>query len=178
MIEIKKFSESNSSEFINNLSEILAKKFNCEVQDLPDNYNKKCQWGLLYLLENGSLDDYYLMFRQGRIWAGIGGIIRFYDNQKIYQAAFRGFSCASEQYKSLGMKTLVHKYITAEQIEIARKKSCDKVIMSFNEHNHRLFEITHRYIMPRACPEIKWEISEQPVIFNHVPQWLMMHRFS
>lgn len=178
MIKLEKFSESDPQEFIQKLTDILLKKFNCGINDLPQNYNNKWRWGLLYLLANRKLDDYYLLYHCDQIWAGAGGRVRYFNEEKIYQAAFRGFSFANEHYKSLGMKNLFHRYITAEQINRAKICQCKKVIISYNEENKKLFEISHKYIIPRSLPNYIWTASTEPTLFNNINQWLITHEIQ
>ena len=175
MIKIDRLSQCDRGEFVKKLEFILVDKFNCLIEELPKNYGRSWYWGLLSLIENDVIDDYYLLYYNDKIWAASGGIIRNYKNELIYQAAFRGFSCASIQYRGIGMKSLLHKHVTSEQIIDAKKKQCDKVIISFNIHNSKLFHVTHKYIMPRALPGVAWTISDSPTIFNKVEQFLMVH---
>ena len=175
MIRLEKLTSENRYEFAKTLEEILTYKFNCHVDDLPKNYSRNWEWGLLNLIENGRLTDYCLLYLNDKIWAGSGGRVRNFNGKKIYQVAFRAFSCATDQYKALGMKSLFHKYMTLEQIANAKKYDCQQVIMSYNENSKRLFEITHKYILPRALPDLVWHASTEPVIFNTVPQWLIIH---
>lgn len=176
MIIVKKLSESNRNEFIALVEQSLTKLFNCDKDQLPENYSQSWRWGLLNLLTTDIMSDYYLLLQNGQVWAGAGGIVRFFNEEKIYQAGFRGFSCAKFMHSGLGMKSLLHHWITREQISYARSLNCTALIISFNEHNRRLFEITHKYIMPRSLPEIKWEVAKNLTDFNRVPQWLMIHR--
>lgn len=178
MIEVIRYSNGRQQQFTELLIGSLTRVFGCKVDELPENYNKECPWGLLRLLDTKQVADYYLILVDGQVWAGVGGMIRQFEGQQIYQAAFRGFSCARYINTGLGMKSLVHKYVTGTQIDQARSMGCESLIISFNEHNKRLFEITHKYIMPRALPQIEWAISDSSVIFNGVPQWLMAHKLQ
>lgn len=145
--------------------------------DLPENYGDKVDWGLIKLVEDNLIDSYQLIYVNDMFWAGSGGIIRYIDDQIIYQAGFRTFSNSNMDmrlFKShIGCKSYGHKYNTKYQMERARMLGCHKMIISFNEHNTRLFKITRDYHLPKAFKDRPFKASEEMIVFNNVPQWLI-----
>lgn len=164
----------NKSDFIQLLVSALEHKFDREI---PENYGDAQPWSLINLIQHDRLDHYQLIYLDGLISCGSGGIVRSHDNKKIYQAAFRGFSCQDSRHVGLGLTSYLHTINTKHQIERAKYLECDSVVLSFNEYNVRLFEVTKKHILPKALPQYKFTFNDQPILFNGVLQWLLTLQF-
>jgi hypothetical protein len=173
-VEVLVLSSENKSEFTNKLVEGLTEYFEADVDNLPDNYGYKHPWSLLSLLRDDKLDTYALVYVNDRIWGGSGGIIRYIDDKKIYQGGFRWFSNAENIVKGLGcMKTYIHTHTMTTQFERAKEQNCDSYVLSFNDYNKRLFEISRKYHLRKAFPNTVFNPSNGPVMFNGVLQQLL-----
>ena len=62
MIEIITLDYRNKQEYIKRLVEELCTRFNCPVEELPDNYGYKYEWSLLSLIKNELLDTYNILY--------------------------------------------------------------------------------------------------------------------
>jgi len=171
-IEMLTLDYENKEEFLTKLKIALCNKFS-NMDNLPENYGYSKPWSLLNLIENNSLDTYQLLYVNDKFWTATGGIVREFDGNKVYQAVFRGFSNADNRRKGLGVKSYTHMYNTRYQIERAKLLHCDSVIISFNDYNNQLFELTKKYMLPKALPEYKFTASDKPILFNGVAQQLL-----
>jgi hypothetical protein len=169
-VEMITLTKENKSEFVEKLKLALTEKFGNE---LPENYGTTHPWSLLNLINDDMLDTYQLLYVNDKFWTATGGIIREFEDNKVYQAVFRGFSYADHRHKGLGVKSYTHAYNTKFQIERAIELNCHSVIISFNDYNYKLFEVTQKYMLPKALPKHKFIASKQPVMFNGVEQWLL-----
>jgi len=86
---------------------------------------------------------------------------------------FRGFSCAKSINKGLGVKTPTFEYCLGHQIERAKLNKCSSIVLSFNDYNKRLFEITKNYTLPKTFKPGLWIASDKPIMFNGVEQWML-----
>jgi hypothetical protein len=173
-IDMLSLTEENKYFFLNQLKKELSSRFGTVIEDLPELYGYEKPWSLLSLIESGSIDTYQLLYVNDKIWTGSGGMIRELNGEKVYQAGFRGFSCASNTNLGLGIKTFLHDNSTKFQIERAKMNGCKSVILSFNDYNEKLFKITQRYILPKSFPKDTFIPSTEPVMFNGVAQWLLI----
>lgn len=169
-VSLLTLTRENKESFIETLSEALILKFG---NTIPVNYGESVEWGLIKLIKDDVIDTYQLLFLNDKFWTGTGGIVRDYNGEKVYQAAFRGFSCAGMQNTGLGVKTPTFDYCLSHQIDRARVNQCSKIILSFNTHNKRLYNITKNYTLPKTFDMGIWQESDSPVIFNGVEQWLL-----
>lgn len=172
-ITLETLSLDNKKDFLINLKKALQECFGTEV---PENYSNVYPWSLQSLIENDNIDTYQLLYMNGKFWTGTGGMVREFDGEKVYQAAFRGFSCAKLSNKGLGIKTPTFVYCLNHQIERAKINNCVSVVLSFNDYNKRLFEVTKNYTLPKTFAIGVWEASDKPVPFNGVDQWLLTMR--
>jgi hypothetical protein len=174
-IDVLVLSSNNKAEFTEKLIAGLTEYFEADVDTLPDNYGYKHPWSLLSLLRDDKLDIYALVYVNSRIWGGSGGIVRYIDNEKIYQGGFRWFSNAENLVQGLGcMKAYIHTHTMTEQFKRAREQGCAKYILSFNDYNQRLFEISRKYHLRKAFPGVEFKPSPGPVMFNGVLQQLLI----
>lgn len=169
-VEMITLTKENKSEFVEKLKLALTEKFGNE---LPENYGTTHPWSLLNLINDDMLDTYQLLYVNDKFWTATGGIIREFEDNKVYQAVFRGFSYADHRHKGLGVKSYTHAYNTKFQIERARELNCHSVIISFNDYNYKLFELNQRYLLPKAFPNHTFVASTEPITFNGVKQWLL-----
>lgn len=169
-INVLTLSAENKEHFTDMLQQALIFKFG---DDIPENYSYSKPWGLLSLIKNDELDTYQLLYMYDKIWTGSGGIVRDYEGKKIYQAMFRGFSCAGASNAGLGIKTPTFVYCLEHQINRARINKCESVILSFNIHNERLYKVTRDYTLPKTFSLETWDSNSEPVMFNGVLQWLL-----
>jgi hypothetical protein len=172
-IKMISLNKKNKKQFLEKITIALENKFKTTVDNLPENYGYQNPWSLLSLIENEKIDTYQLLYVNDKFWSGSGGIIRSFNGEHIYQAAFRGFTYADGRHKGLGIKSYTHMYNTKFQIKRAKENKCSKVIMSFNDYNYKLFLLTQKYSLPRVFPENTFVPSKNMVIFNEVPQWLL-----
>lgn len=146
-------------------------------EDLPENYGDKVDWGLIKLVEDNLIDSYQLIYVDDIFWAGSGGIIRYIDDQMIYQAGLRTFSNnnfdAVKLKPHVGSKSYLHKYNTKYQLERARLLKCHRMVLSFNEYNTRLYKVIRDYHLPKVFKDECFKSSEEMINFNGVPQWLL-----
>lgn len=160
--------------FIEIVREKLEMKFG---NDIEINYSDQVDWGLLRMLQDNKLDSYQLIYVNYKFWSGSGGIIREFNGKKIYQAGFRGFYISTHNSeplnRGLGHRSLTHEYNTRYQILRAKKNRCQEIIMSFNEHNEKLFKITRDYHLPKVFGSGVWKTNNELQLFNGVPQWLI-----
>jgi hypothetical protein len=152
----------------------LLKVFNvADVQSLPENYGISKEWSLLRMIIDNQLDSYQLIYENNKFWSGSGGILRDFDGSRIYQAGFRAFADAKSLYAGIGCKSYSHEYNTKLQIERAKELGCESLVLSFNIENERLFEITYKYHLKKVFGKDIFVASQEPVMFNGVPQWLL-----
>jgi hypothetical protein len=163
-------SKKNRNDFLDKLTSALHERFG---DNIPENYGDSHNWSLLKLIKRNRIDTYQLLYINDKIWTGTGGIIRRLNSKKVYQAAFRGFSCAGLTNKGLGIKTPTFIYCLDHQIERAKFNKCDSIILSFNEENKRLFEVTKNYTLPKTFKPGEWKASEKPILFNDTKQWML-----
>jgi hypothetical protein len=174
-IEVLVLSSENKTEFTNKLTAGLVEYFKSDVDNLPDNYGYKLPWSLLSLLRDDNLDTYAIVYVNDRVWGGSGGIIRYIDDKKIYQGGFRWFSNAENLVKGLGcMKAYIHTHTMTEQFKRAKEQNCDEYILSFNNYNQRLFDISRKYHLKKAFPNTVFKPSDGLVLFNGVMQQLLI----
>ena len=145
-------------------------------EDIPENYGTEHPWSLLSLIRDDAIDTYQLIYVNDKFWTATGGMIREFGGNKVYQAVFRGFSNAENRHKGLGVVSYTHLYSTKYQIERAKELGCHSVIISFNDYNYKLFDITQKYMLPKTLPEHKFIASDEPIMFNGVEQWLLTLR--
>jgi glycerophosphoryl diester phosphodiesterase len=169
-VEMIVLTKENKSEFTTKLKLALIEKFG---ENVPENYSTLHPWSLLSLIRDETIDTYQLLYVNDKFWTATGGMIREFNGNKIYQAVFRGFSNADNRHKGLGIKSYTHMHNTRYQIQRAKDLNCDSVIISFNDYNYKLFEVTQKYMLPKALPEYKFIASERPVMLNGVEQWLL-----
>ena len=170
-VNLVSLTDENRNTFIEDLSRHLSSYFS---NNIPENYGFSKPWSLLSLIKDGLIDTYQLLYVDGEFWAGSGGIVRELNGRKVYQAAFRGFSNAGNRNPSLGQKFYLHKYNTVFQISRAKELGCKSVVLSFNEHNYRLFRITNDIILPKSGLDGLFVPTDQRIMFNGVPQWLLV----
>ncbi len=163
-------SKENKDKFVDMLKRALIDKFG---EEIPENYNYTHPWSLLSLLRDDAIDTYQLLYVNEKFWTATGGIVREFNGNKVYQAVFRGFSDADNRHKGLGVKSYTHLHNTKYQIERAKELGCHSVIISFNDYNYKLFELTKKYMLPKALPEHTFTASSKPIMFNGVEQWLL-----
>jgi len=174
VIDVLVLSAENKAEFTQKLTAGLTAYFDADVDNLPENYGYMHPWSLLSLLRDDKLDTYALVYVDGKIWGGSGGIVRHIDNKKIYQGGFRWFSNAEKIVKGLGcMKAYIHTHTMTEQFRRANEQGCKQYILSFNDYNQRLFEISRKYHLRKAFPDTVFVPSDGPVMFNGVLQQLL-----
>jgi len=162
--------DENKGEFTDKLKQALNLRFGNE---LPENYGYLYPWSLLSLIRDDAIDTYQLLYVNDKFWTGAGGIVREFNNEKVYQAGFRVFSYSDPRHKGLGVKPYNHKYCTTYQIERAKLNGCSKLILSFNDYNYQLFQVNIKYLLPKAFPDYKFVASSKPILFNGVEQWLL-----
>jgi hypothetical protein len=172
-ITILTLTPDNKSLFIDTLTAALTDKFGITVENLEDNYGYKYPWSLLSLIESNSIDTYQILYYNDLVWCASGGIIREHNNSRVYQIGFRGFSNHDSRHNGLGVKPLGTETLIKHQVERARLNNCDLAIMSFNEHNSKLFAVFKNYLMPRVFGKDSFVSSQTPVLFNGVPQWTL-----
>jgi hypothetical protein len=165
--------KENKGEFTDMLTKALIDKFG---EDIPENYGTEHPWSLLSLIRDDAIDTYQLIYVNDKFWTATGGMIREFGGNKVYQAVFRGFSNAENRHKGLGVVSYTHLYSTKYQIERAKELGCHSVIISFNDYNYKLFDITQKYMLPKTLPEHKFIASDEPIMFNGVEQWLLTLR--
>lgn len=173
-INIVTLSEDNKSDFLVLLKTALESKF----ETIPENYGYEKPWSLMSLITSNEIDTYQLLYVNDKIWAGSGGIVRYLDDEKVYQAGFRGFSNTTKHHPGLRPKFYIHKYNTLIQIERAKLNGCSKVILSFNEHNYQLFKLTDSVILPQSGLKDLFKPSSTTVLLNGVPQWLLTYNIG
>lgn len=167
--------EVASPDSVSKLRTALTTVFDKPLDQLPENYGHAVPWGLLRLLDEGMLDCYYLVYVDQEFWSGSGGIVRDYEGKKVYQAGFRAFSKTRGVSHGLGSNSYTHEYSTMRQIYRAKALGCHSVILSFNEHNRRLYDLTRRYHIPKVFGhEHKFTASSKLQLFNGVMQWLLV----
>lgn len=172
-ITLLTLTSDNKQQFLPKLLEAL---YECFGDEIPENYSNVKTWSLLSLIENDEIDTYQLLYMNDKIWTGTGGMIREFNGEKVYQAAFRGFSCARLNNKGLGVKTPTFVHCLNHQIERAKLNKCTSVVLSFNDYNKRLFEVTKNYTLPKTFTPDIWEASDKPIWFNGAEQWLLTMR--
>lgn len=169
-ISLLNLEDTDKIKFLSILTNELNLKFN---NNIDVNYSNELPWSLLNLIQEDKIDCYQLIYVNNCLWSGSGGMIRFFNNKKVYQAGFRGFSNATLYNKSIGIKSYTHEFNTKYQIDRAKKTGCQEIILSFNLHNEKLFKITRDYHLPKVFGKDVWKASNEPIIFNEVPQWLL-----
>lgn len=179
-VELLTLSNDNKPAFLKSLREELYRKFGTDNDEsLPENYANSKPWSLLSMIENNLLDTYQLVYVEKVFWGASGGIVRpTPEDIKIYQAGFRTFTHALPIYKGLGMKPYVTALCIRHQIERARELDCDKIVLSFNSQNRRLFELVSKYHHQRSFLGVAELMRDfvprsEPMMFNGVLQWLL-----
>jgi hypothetical protein len=71
------------------------------------------------------------------------------------------------------MKAYTHTHTMTEQFKRAREHKCNQYIISFNDYNQRLYEISRKYHLKKAFPDTVFVPSNGPVMFNGVLQQLL-----
>lgn len=170
-IEILSLNDCDKDFFLDKLKSALYAKFS---DNLPENYGEDKPWSLMSLIKQDKIDTYQLLYFNDTIWTGSGGIVREFNNKKVYQAMFRGFSCAAQINHGLGMRTPTFEHCLNIQIDRAKINNCDSVILSFNDYNQRLYKMTKDYTLPKTFPAGVWESFSEPIMFNDVEQWLLI----
>jgi hypothetical protein len=172
-LRIVTLSSNNKRDFLTELENALCAKFNTDRENLPDNYGDKVKWGLLATIQNHEIDTYQLIYNKNKIWTGSGGIIRFINNDKVYQGLFRGFANIDlATRKGLIGSSPTFRYMVPHQIDRAKRNDCSKVIFSYNGYNHKLF-MAHKYLISKELPHLNFTSSPEPIMFNNVPQWIL-----
>jgi len=172
-VRLLTLSKENKDSFLSILEKELCDTFEVDLEYLPENYGRKHDWSLINSILNDKLDSYQLIYVDDKIWAGSGGMIRDYHDCMIYQAGFRMFSKTRTVHTGLGSKSYIHQYNTKYQIERAKILGCSSVILSFNEYNKQLFDITTKYHLPKIFGKDAFTPTDEPVIFNGTKQWLL-----
>jgi hypothetical protein len=173
-IEVKTLSEANKSDFINELVVNLTGYFDADVNNLPTNYGNKLPWSLISLIASGEIDTYQMLYVNDQFWGASGGMVREFNGKKIYQGGFRWFSNAEKITQGLGcMKAYSHTHKIGHQFDRAKLNGCSELILSFNDYNYRLFEISRRYHLRKAFPDRSFIPSATTIMFNGTPQWLL-----
>ena len=144
-------SQESKTEFINTVEINLRIKFGT---DIPENYTRETPWSLLSLLENDAIDSYCMLYLNDEFWSAGGGIVREFNGDRVYQAGFRGFSAQTIRSdwaeRGTGTKSYTWQYIIHRQINRAIELKCDKVIISFNDYNVKLFKISKFHLLHRC----------------------------
>lgn len=172
-IRMYSLESDNRTEFTETLCNVLCEKFGTTIENLPENYGFSKPWSLLKLIITKEIDTYQILYVNNIVWAGSGGIVREYAGKCVYQAGFRGFARAKSTHMGLGSRFFIHEYNTPYQISRAIENKCESVILSFNEHNYKLFQLTKNHIIPKALLPYKFVPSPEPVMFNGVLQWIL-----
>jgi hypothetical protein len=60
-----------------------------------------------------------------------------------------------------------------EQFQRAKDQNCEQYVLSFNDYSQRLFEISRKYHLKKAFPDIEFVPSDGPVMFNGTLQQLL-----
>lgn len=173
-IDILSLTDENKYFFVDVLKKELCDRFGTSVEELPELYGYSKDWSLLNLIENGSIDAYQLLYVNDKIWTGSGGMIREFQGEKVYQSGFRAFSVQEHRHTGLGVNAYMHENSSTLQIDRAKKTGCTKVIWSFDPHNYRLFKVNCKYLIPKAFPNYKFIIHDEPVEFNYSTQHLII----
>jgi hypothetical protein len=173
-IDMLSLTDENKYFFVNELKKELCERFKTSVEELPELYGYAKPWSLLNLVENGSIDSYHLLYVNDKIWTGSGGMIREFCGEKVYQSGFRAFSVQEHRHTGLGVNAYMHQHSSTLHITRAKMLECTKVLWSFDPHNYRLFQVNHRYLIPKAFPNYKFIIHEELTEFNYSPQHLII----
>lgn len=175
-IDTLTLSTENKTEFIDKLTGGLLEFFETDsVDNFHENYGYQLPWSLLSLIRDDKIDTYTLVYVNGRIWGGSGGMIRDMDGKKVYQGGFRWFSNAKNHVSGLGyMKTYIHTHTMTDQFIRAREQNCEQYILSFNTYNDRFFKISKNYHLRKAFPDIEFKPSNGHVMFNGVMQQILI----
>ena len=166
--------DENKYFFVDELKKELCARFDTTVEELPELYGYAKPWSLLNLVETGSIDSYHLLYVNDKIWTGSGGMIREFSGEQVYQSGFRAFSVQEHRHTGLGVNAYMHQYSSTLHITKAKEIGCSKVIWSFDSHNYRLFQVNHKYLIPKAFPNYKFTIHDDPIEFNNSPQHLII----
>lgn len=170
-IETIRLTKDNRFDFLNILEKELNEVFK---EEIPENYGRKYPWSLISLIENNLIDSYQLIYVDKKFWGGSGGRIINWDNKKVYQAGCRGFAKTRSIQIGLGASSLMHVYNTTHQIERAKINRCSSVILSFNDHNKKLFEITYKYHLPKIFGKNTFIALPEKTMLNGVEQWILI----
>lgn len=173
-IDMLSLTEENKYFFSEQLKNELCSRFGTTVEELPELYGYAKPWSLLSVIESNSIDTYQLLYVNDKIWTGSGGIVQEFRGEKIYQSGYRAFSVQEHRHTGLGVNAYMHRYSSTYQIARAKILGCTSVIWSFDPHNYRLFQVNHKYLIPKAFPNLKFTVYEEPVEFNYVPQHLII----
>lgn len=172
-IRLANLENFSKKEFLQLLEKELINCFNTAINNLPENYGLQKPWSLLNLIDSNLIDSYQLIYVNDRFWAGSGGIVRECLGESIYQGGFRGFATSKKISNGIGSYSLTHEYNTKQQIERAKYLNCTKFILSFNDHNEKLYKIHRDYHLPKIFGKNVFEDSIEQVKFNGVNQWLL-----
>jgi len=173
-IDMLSLTDENKYFFVDELKKELCARFDTTVEELPELYGYAKPWSLLNLVETGSIDSYHLLYVNDKIWTGSGGMIREFSGEQVYQSGFRAFSVQEHRHTGLGVNAYMHQYSSTLHITKAKEIGCTKVIWSFDSHNYRLFQVNHKYLIPKAFPNYKFTIHDDPIEFNNSPQHLII----
>jgi hypothetical protein len=173
-IDLLSLTDENKYFFVETLKKELCERFVTSVEELPELYGYTKPWSLLNLVETGSIDSYHLLYVNDKIWTGSGGMIREFSGEQVYQSGFRAFSVQEHRHTGLGVNAYMHQHSSTLHITKAKEIGCTKVIWSFDSHNYRLFQVNHKYLIPKAFPKYKFTIHDEPVEFNNSPQHLII----
>lgn len=163
---------ANKKDFLIELEKALCNKFNTTVENLPENYGGSVNWGLLSMIRNNEIDTYQLLYRNGAAYSGSGGVIRQYDNTKVYQGLFRGFSMAGMVTKHLQSSSITLTEMIPHQLSRAIGNDCKKLIFSYNDYNHRLY-LLHKYVIGKKFSNLNPSTFTEMKLFNGVNQWMI-----
>ena len=166
-IDILTLTEENKYFFVDVLKKELCARFDTSVEELPELYGYATPWSLLSLVESGNIDTYQLLYVNNKIWTGSGGMIREFQGEKVYQSGFRAFSVQEHRHTGLGVNAYMHQYSSTYQIARAKVTGCTSVIWSFDPHNYRLFQVNHKYLIPKAFPKFKFIVHDELIEFNN-----------
>lgn len=160
--------------FIQKLEKELTYKFQSTIQNLPINYGYNDKQGLLYYINNDLLDSYFILYVDNKFKSASGGIIRQYNNEKVYQGQWRFFN-TPDIYSGLCKHSYSIDILTNLQIKRARELFCSKFIISYNLHNKRLHDIHYKYQFAKTLNDDHGFFSSGiPQMFNNVPQYLLI----
>ena len=173
-IRLLTLTDENRDLFVKTLEIELIKAFGVNsVADLPENYSDRERWSLIRMIREKRIDSYQLIYVNDQFWSGSGGLVRQFNGPLVYQGGFRAFADAKSINVGIGCKSYSHEYNTKFQIERAKELGCVSLVLSFNDSNKRLFEVTQRYHLKKVFGKNAFIATDTPVLFNGVEQWLL-----